>query len=58
MKRSLLVVISLLFIVGCDSARNLALSPREQALRDLLDILPPSNRNDTARILFRHPFYG
>jgi len=44
------VVISLLFIAGCDSARNAPLPPREQALRDLIDILPPSNRNDTARI--------
>jgi len=50
MKRSLQVVISLLVIVCCDSARNAALSPQGQALRDLLDILPPSNRNDTARI--------
>ncbi len=50
MKRSLRVVISLLFIAGCDSARNAPLPPREQALRDLIDILPPSNRNDTARI--------
>jgi len=49
-KRSLRVVISLLFIAGCDSARNAPLPPREQALRDLIDILPPSNRNDTARI--------
>jgi hypothetical protein len=42
-KRSLQVVISLLFIAGFDSARNAALSPQGQALRDLLDILPPSN---------------
>jgi hypothetical protein len=49
-KRSLRVVISLLLIAGCDLARNAPLTPREQALRDLLDILPLSNRNDTARI--------
>src|SRR5262245_46362278 len=50
MKRLLQIVTALLLVIGHGTAQNAALSPQEQALRDLLDILPPSNPNDTGRI--------